>query len=386
MERMTRWLVACAAAAMVTLTLTPALAGVGWTPKEGISLEAGGDFRFRNEFDFVRSNPDDPFRYRARIRARFGGKAKFLDQLELGLRLATGNAADANSPHQTFTDGFGKWTFSLDKAYAKWSPKPLGGSYVMAGKFSHPFVKRPVFNETLWDGDINPSGFALGANVPIGKALDAWKAVGTAYVFAENGGDTTDGVVVTGQTSFHFAFSDAVKLDVAAGMYWIPNTTPGGHQAWVLENQGNATVDDDGDGVADGFAEDFAVIDALVGLKINGPGVGVQVGGQVFVNALADSDNVGFGVGVAVPFKTGHADCTVTPYVDFQRVPQESIFSPWMQDDHQSSLPLQGIIGGVKWKPVKWFQFHAWVLTEQDLANPDDPWATRVRTDFNFKL
>ena len=384
MTLMNRWLVAVMAAAMVTFTLSPAMAGVSWTPKEGVVFKLGGDFRFRNGFDLVRSNPDAPFRYRARIRARIGGKVLLADQVELGVRLATGNAADANSPHQTFSDGFGKWSFSLDKAYVKWTPAPLGGSYLMAGKFGHPFAKRPVYSETLWDGDVNPTGFVVAGNVPVGKVLDSWKLLGAAYVFAENGGDVEDGVVVSGQTSFDFAFGEAVAFTVAAGAYYLPESTPAGAQAWIDENQGNATEDSDGDGIADAFVEEFAVVDAVVGLKVKGPGFSVQIGGQAFVNALASSDNFGFGVGVAVPIDLGATGSRLTPYIDFHRVPQAALFSPWMQDDHQSGLPYQGLIGGVKLKATDWFGLHVWVVTEQDLDNPDEPWATRLRTDFNF--
>jgi len=62
--------IAALAVALLTLTAAaPAAAGSPTLqPADWLALHIHGDFRFRNEFNAVRSTPDDPFRYRMRLR------------------------------------------------------------------------------------------------------------------------------------------------------------------------------------------------------------------------------------------------------------------------------------------------------------------------------
>ena len=372
---------------MTTFSSAPAEAGIKLEPTEWLDFHVYGDFRFRNEFDLVRSTPADPIRYRMRIRARLGTKAVFFDQVEVGLRIRTGNASDANSPHQTFSDGFGKFAFGLDRAYAKWTPKPLGGSYVLVGKFSNPYEKRAVFGEVVWDDDVSPTGVILSGKVPVQTVFDAFRLAGGVYLFAENK-NGPEGVMPSAQASFHFQFGDAGGLMVAQGMYAIVDPQPGGAQAFVLENQGNALVDSDGDGVADAFASDFLVLNTLVSLELKGPGFGVQVGGEFIANAQTADDNLGFGVGVKVPINIGHDGCNIAPWFDFHQVGQEAVFSPLAQDDHQwGASGYRGISAGVNWKYAPFGDARVYVHAEQGLDDdPSDPWATRLRLDLNFSF
>jgi hypothetical protein len=376
---------ALAALLLALCAPTTALADFKLQPTEDVALSIFGDFRFRNEFNLVRSDPDDPMRYRARIRLRMGAKLKILEQLELGFRLTTGNPEDPNSPHETFTSGFSRWNFNVDRAYAKWTPNKLGGSYIMAGKFSNPFVKRLVYGDALLDGDIQPTGVVVAGNVPTETALDAWKILAGTYLFVENKNDA-EGVAVVGQTSFHFDLGDHVAFYFGGGIIYIVDPTPGGDTVLLDENQGNATLDTDGDGEDDAFVADFAVVDVPLGVKLRFGAVGLDLGAQLLANLAHDRDNLGFGFGVAVPIELEAADLRLVPYIDLKQLAREATFSAWMQDDHQQGLPYRGLVAGLKITPIRYLTIHAWGIFDQDLDNPADPWATRARLDLNFKI
>lgn len=356
-------------------------------PTDWLALHIHGDFRFRNEFDLVRSTPEAPVRYRMRLRGRLGIRAVLAGQLEIGFRLVTGAQLDANSGHQSADDGFGKLEVDFDRAYARWKPRGLGGSYVMAGKYAHPFTTRPVFAEQLWDEDVHPFGVTVAAQVPIGAVFDSWTLVGGLYLFAENSNDD-DGLMPNVQTSFHFAFGDVATLVFAQSLYAVVDPVPGGDQSFVAENQGNALVDADGDGTPDGFAEDFLVLDSNLGFVVEGPRVGVEFGAQLIANAAASTDAFGFGVGVGVPITLDESGRTLTPWLDYHHMGREAVFSPLATDDHQTGATnLRGLAGGLTLAFARWGDARAYVLAEQGLDDdPGDLWATRVRSDFNFRF
>ena len=350
-------------------------------PVFGIS----GDLRLRDELSIERPDEDDPIRLRFRVRARVQGKVKLFDQLQLGARAVTGNLEEPGSTHQTMTAGFSGWAVSLDRVYAKWTPKSLGGSYLMAGKFAHPFERRPVYGITTWDGDIQPAGAVAAINVPTKTALETWKLVGGAYIFQENSGDIEDGAMFVGQTSFHFKLRKDLKLLLAGGLYYLPDTTPGDSTVLLGYNRGNATIDVDNDGEPDEFVEDFAYLDTLLGLKWKGKCMGVNLGAQLIANPAAADDNFGYGVGVAVPFKIAQYG-SLKPYFDFQTVQREASFTGFNQDDRQLDAGYRGIITGIKYAPVKRLNLHAWVITGDSLEDDDGRWVLRTRLDLNVKF
>jgi len=121
-----------------------------------------GDVRLRNDAFFRK---DDKDRIRQRFRLRFGLKVKPSDELEVGFKLASGNANDPISNNQTFTDAFTFKSVNIANAYAKLMPSTSIGLdrpwlTLMGGKFDVPFYLPPTPAALVYDRDLTPEGFA----------------------------------------------------------------------------------------------------------------------------------------------------------------------------------------------------------------------------------
>jgi hypothetical protein len=131
------------------------------------SMSFSGDLRLRYESIYGQqnalANPDSPgtlgnplsSRQRFRLRARFAVRGRVSDEFEWGLRLATGNTADAISTNQTFTDFFSRKPFALDQVYVTYKPSYAPGFQVQAGKFDIPWLR----TEMTFDNDLTVEGF-----------------------------------------------------------------------------------------------------------------------------------------------------------------------------------------------------------------------------------
>lgn len=116
------------------------------------------DARLRYELDANRGGGGD--RHRARF--RFGATVDVTDGLTGTLRIRTGDSSDANSPHQTFGNEFDSWEIALDRAFLRWEPSMVEGSWIEGGKIPNRFKTNPVYGELVWDADVNPEGGQLG--------------------------------------------------------------------------------------------------------------------------------------------------------------------------------------------------------------------------------
>src|SRR5258706_237027 len=132
------------------------------------ALKFNGDFRGR----FEQNNAENPAyfdRNRYRYRVRFGVTASLLDNVDIGLRLASGNPQ--TTPGGTLVGGQpitantdlnsleSRKFIWVDAAFAKWTPIHNGDWVVSAviGKIDNPFL----LSNMIWDYDINPEGGAI---------------------------------------------------------------------------------------------------------------------------------------------------------------------------------------------------------------------------------
>jgi Putative porin len=130
------------------------------------SFSFSGDVRLRFESFFGLSNalPNaaDPSvlgneltpRFRPRIRARLNMRGQINDQVDWGLRIATGSFGDNISTNQTLTDFLNRKPFALDQAFITYRPKQLPGLRLQAGKFETPWA----FTEMTFDSDLTVEG------------------------------------------------------------------------------------------------------------------------------------------------------------------------------------------------------------------------------------
>jgi hypothetical protein len=118
------------------------------------ALKINGDFRGRFE-GFYADNPAFGDRARWRYRLRLGITANLRDNLEVGMRLASGDG-DPISTNQTLQDNGSKKPVGIDLAYLKWSAlnSPSLAGALSVGKIENPFV----FSDLVFDGDYTPEG------------------------------------------------------------------------------------------------------------------------------------------------------------------------------------------------------------------------------------
>lgn len=95
-------------------------------------------------------------RQMTRLRARLGMQITVADNVEAGLRLATGSTTNPVSSNQTLSSNFAKSNFLLDRAWLRYQPtETLNFS---AGRMANPWVSA---TELIWDKDVNFDGWAV---------------------------------------------------------------------------------------------------------------------------------------------------------------------------------------------------------------------------------
>jgi hypothetical protein len=126
-------------------------------------LKIGGDFRIRYE-EFDQGGTDT--RQRERFRIRLNMSESLSDNTKFTFALRTGDPTDPVSDNQTFSDGFGKKTFTIAEAYVGWNPS----RYLLlnAGKF--PLKDVRIYSDMQWDDDVDVEGLAEKFSFGTGKA------------------------------------------------------------------------------------------------------------------------------------------------------------------------------------------------------------------------
>ena len=159
------------------------------------NMKLSGDMRLRYQSDWA----DHGFtRDRMRLRLRFGVETNPIENMTAAFGLATGSMAtpagggtvtDSNPATRNYTfEDFTKPTIMVDFAYVQY--KIIDGIKISGGKVKNDMA---VWNlrQLVWDGNINPDGFAANVNKKIDSSFDFFANAGW-YTMGE--GNTTAGV------------------------------------------------------------------------------------------------------------------------------------------------------------------------------------------------
>ena len=123
-------------------------------------MKVKGDVRVRYQYE--KDQTDAKSRERGRVRFRLGLETKVTDEVKAGVGLASGGD-DPRSTNQTFQDTFETGDMRLDYAYIEYMPEAFADAKMITGKFKRkPYLWAPT--DMIWDGDVNPSGFALNSS------------------------------------------------------------------------------------------------------------------------------------------------------------------------------------------------------------------------------
>jgi hypothetical protein len=216
-------------------------------------IKLDGDFRFRQEFDYLASDndpqsinfqainsgppidlnpPSGPFvfpylnttqnRELPRIRARFGLSALVARDLTGEFRFATGNTTNPVSTNQTLGTDFNKTSFVIDRAALDY--QPLDGLDLYAGRMASPWQS----TEMLFDDDLNFDGVAGHYRVHIGDTLTPFVTLGafsvenTAFDFPSTNSSkvgSRDKWLFAVQLGSKWKLSDGMNLKSAVAFY-----------------------------------------------------------------------------------------------------------------------------------------------------------------------
>jgi hypothetical protein len=192
------------------------------------SITPFGDVRIRTEGFYHQPHLEGQVvtaNTRERVRARFGLRANYGDEVGATVRIASGNINDPISTNETLTGNFNRKNFNLDWAYLTFTPGDTfhirpGTAAITVGKFPNPIFRT---DEMVFDEDLSLEGASETFQLlpaPVG-ALDQVKVHALQWTFAEIA-NAQDGWMFGGQVnpSFHLG---PVQLEGGLGQYWWLN-------------------------------------------------------------------------------------------------------------------------------------------------------------------
>lgn len=275
-------------------------------PEWVTSLKFHGDLRLR--YDAIHSdNSAFVDRNRARYRLRFGATAVLKDNLEVGLRLMSGEGttiggvSDPISGNTTFDNNGAKKGIFIDLAYGKWTAinNANWSAVFTGGKMENPFV----FSDIMFDPDYTPEGVAAQFAYNVNDNHVVKMNLG-GFALDEQSLSSRDPYMVGAQLRLDSKWNPKVQTSAGAALLNIAHREALVSGAVPNQNRGN-TRDATGSFGALPLAHNFNPIvgDAALTYTLESfPGYiapfPIKVGGDFVYNPGADKKNKGFSAGV----------------------------------------------------------------------------------------
>ena len=216
-----------------------------------------GDFRYRHE---ILWDNDSTTRNRERVRARLEALAKVNEQVDVGLRIVSGNDQTPTSTNQTLRNTFENKPVWLDWAYLNY--KPWEWMNVKGGMFKNPFMH----TELLWDSDVSFSGVVT----QLTHDLEC-KYLPPTELFANIGEFPIDELAGTVDDPWLLAYQGGFKTKPAEDLKWafaVAYYQYVNEMGWMVNHAtGGNTLDVDGLHLG----RDFNLIDLVTAITINEP-------------------------------------------------------------------------------------------------------------------
>jgi len=362
-----------------------------WTKR----IRIGGDLRLRYDGDFFGSGnadlfrPDQPTqvlnthenRHRLRIRARLNMNARVTDEVDAGLRLATGTPLDPVSTNQTLGDYQNKKNFLLDLAYARW--KPAGELTLWGGRMPNPWFS----TDLVWDPDVNFDGVAGTYARRIGPALGGFLTLG-AFSLQEVEFSPRDKWLFGGQAGAEYAPRKELSARLGVAFYAYLNIAgkpndPGipGQQDFtspLFQQKGNTLFDiDPSSAIKTALASEFKELNVtgafdvgfrdpvhFVFLADYVKNLGFDKDDIARRTGVADIKNetTGYQVGVAVGYPAMEKSGDWKGYLFFKHLESDAVVDSFADSDfHLGGTNAEGFVLGGEyglarnvWLSTKW--------------------------------
>lgn len=350
------------------------------------SLQPYGDLRIRAEQDyFGHSN-----RFRGRLRLRGGVGAVISPSVKVNVRLVTtSNPDNPNTPYADFTGGFNQIQLVIDRAYLHWQPEKWNRFGLWLGKMPNVFANSGVFSELTWDDDVQPEGMAVTlSNIEAGGSSRI-NFNGGIFELSQFLSSETRQWMQTAQLSFVSTMKSGLKLSLASGLYHFSNVE--GVELTDLsfdENAGNSIVQfwevEGTDSILTSrYATGFSVIDNVALFTVPAFHKPLDLKCQFILNPAAKSDNSGLALGFSWGSLSEAGQWRL--YYQFQRIEQDAVFSPFVQDDFLRQTNFKGHVFGIARAFDSKISLHFWGLVSQSLV-ADSTTQSRFRVDLNVKI
>ena len=278
---------------IASLLLAGLIAGAPITnAQEDSGIELSGDLRLRQEF--IDKDDGSSNRQRQRLRARLNANADVNENVKAGIRLASGSA-EPTSTNQSFDDAFSSKPLQLDKAYLSW--QLTEALELIGGKMGKPWIN---VSELVWDGDVNPEGFAAKAKT---EAETISLEANAGYFWLDEISSTEkDRMLYTGQIALGVALNDSTRLLLGGSAYIYDHMKGLPLLVDTEDGFGNESVDvTSGTGVdavtRKAYAEDFEIFELFGKISSTVGDVPVSLLGQLVSNDAASRDDSGFLIG-----------------------------------------------------------------------------------------
>ena len=216
-------------------------------------MKLGGDLRLRYDGIYI-DNPNTTAsdRNRLRYRLRFGPTFNLFDNVEIGIRIGSGENKNGANPfgdpisgNDSYTQNGAKKPLWIDQAYVKWTVinSPTWGLSLAGGKMENPFH----LSDVLFDPDYTPEGFAAQLSYRVSDQ-HSLKFNNGFFALSEISGSSQDSYLLGTQLRWEAAWNDKFSTSLGLSLLTIsdpqnlgtPLTTPvGPNQTVPNVNQGN---------------------------------------------------------------------------------------------------------------------------------------------------
>lgn len=242
------------------------------------TIEWAGDLRIR--FESIERGSED-VRHRSRIRGRLGFVLQASENVDVGVRIATGNGSPV-STNVNFDDGFSLKQIGLDRAYVDWHASE--NLDFVVGKMKTPWF-RAGNNSLQWDSDMNPEGIAAKYSATNGGFFGS---LGAFSVAERSGGN--DSLLVSVQGGLLLDIGDDSQLTTSLSYFGYTNTV--GNQPFYLGRARGNSVDGNGD-----FLYEYGVAELGAELKTALSGLPVTAFAVFARNTQVSNEDTAYAIG-----------------------------------------------------------------------------------------
>jgi putative porin len=283
-----------------------------------------GDLRVRAE-SFRQEGAPDRSRGRFRLRLSAGGNVN--DDIEMGIRLATGNPRDPITANQSFTDWFTRKPITIDRAFLIY--RPAKALTFGAGRFEFPLRR----TDLTWDDNLNWEGvFETLAPFRDGPVTLTVTAV-QAPMNEVSGGKDSLMFAESGQVGLKAGRHD-LRLTVTSYRYRNLDPLAVAIADESLDARNTNLVRRDADGDVVGFASGFDIVDFIAedSVPTRRAEYPISVAAE-FVKNLDASTGEESAVWIEAQYGKAEALRTYSIGYTYARIEREAVLSPYLFDD-----------------------------------------------------